>query len=45
MSKYQQICNQIDELHGMITGKCCHKDFIDQVIEAINILEKLKKYC
>jgi hypothetical protein len=45
MSKLQQICDQIDALHEMIDGKCCHKDFINQVIEAINTLEKLKKYC
>jgi hypothetical protein len=43
-----QIYN-IDEtiamLWSMIDGKCCHKDFIDDTVAAINALKKVRKYC
>ena len=42
-------CQKIDEtiamLWEMIDGKCCHKDFIDDTVAAINALKKVRKYC
>jgi hypothetical protein len=39
--------HSIDEtiamLWGMIDGKCCHRDFIKEVMDAINSLENVKK--
>lgn len=28
-----------------IDGKCCHRDFINEVMTAINSLEKIKESC
>jgi hypothetical protein len=41
--------HNIDEtiamLWGMIDGKCCHRDFINEVMTAINSLKKIKESC
>ena len=44
-SEYQTISETIESLWEMIDGKCCHRDFIKDVTDAINALEKIRKCC
>ena len=41
--------HNIDEtiamLWEMIDGKCCHRDFINEVMTAINSLKKIRQSC
>lgn len=34
----------IDMLYAMIDGKCCSKQFIDDVVKAIDSLKKVRVY-
>ena len=39
------IDTQIKALYNMIDGKCCHQDFINEVMTAINSLKEIRKSC
>ena len=45
MTDAQLIDLQITQLYKMISGTCCHKDFIHNVITAINSLKEIRKSC